>query len=256
MTSIFCAMDHVLLLADYNDPRKHRHLAKHLFISLDGKVTYCIEDNEFICEGVIVDSNVFHTIKSNESRILVYLFDETTDVAEEMKHKYLHNNTYHVLEEIIVEKIKETWNRNMNSTNNYDNIKKYYLSTYKEILGICELNSNILPIKDKRINKVLNLLKFMEEIKEDTIDKLASEVHLSKSRLSHLFKQETKISLGSWLVIMKISKTYEYILSGETITCAAIKAGFYSSSHFATTNMELFGISASQIKKDVEVINI
>lgn len=37
MTEIFCAADHVLLLNGYDDPNKHKHWAKHLLISLNGK---------------------------------------------------------------------------------------------------------------------------------------------------------------------------------------------------------------------------
>nr|WP_242846410.1 helix-turn-helix transcriptional regulator [Clostridium botulinum] len=88
------------------------------------------------------------------------------------------------------------------------------------------------------------------------MEELAKKVFLSRSRLTHLFKEETKISLNSFLIILKISKSYEYILSGKTITEACIKAGFYSPSHFATTNKKMFGISASAFRKDVKIIQV
>ncbi|SHF06553.1 ribonuclease BN [Clostridium fallax] len=110
MTEVFYGLDHVLLLDDYSNPKKHKHLAKHLLISLSGEINCLIEDKNILCKGIIIGSNVFHTIKSNENDILVYLFDETTDIAKEIEEKYLKNNFYHTLELDTVEEIKRFWN--------------------------------------------------------------------------------------------------------------------------------------------------
>lgn len=256
MTEVFYGLDHVLLLDDYSDPKKHKHLAKHLLISLSGEINCLIEDKNILCKGIIIGSNVFHTIKSNGNDILVYLFDETTDIAKEIEEKYLKNNFYHTLELDTIEEIKRFWNENMRDREDIKKAKKNYSITYKKILKACNLNKNKFYIKDIRIKKVLKLLKDREEITDTIIDDLAKSVFLSKSRLSHLFKEETNISLNSFIVITKIVKTYDYMLEGKNITDASIKAGFYSPSHFATTNKNMFGISANEIRKDIRVIEI
>lgn len=56
-------------------------------------------------------------------------------------------------------------------------------------------------------------------------------MYLSKSRLSHLFKEETGMTLHSYLAFEKLRKTHEYYLNGESLTDSCIKAGFNSSSH-------------------------
>lgn len=256
MTEIFCAMDHVLLLADYNEPEKHKHWAKHLLISLGGEINCFIQDEKITCKGIIIASNVFHTIESNGNDVLVYLFDETTDIAKEIEEKYLKDISYYTLNLNTVQEIKKIWNENMSKRKNNKQIQKNYYSVYEKILRECKLDTKKPYIKDKRIKKVVLLLQHREEITEGIIGELAEKVFLSQSRLSHLFKEETKISLSSFLVIMKIAKAYEYILAGESITEASIKAGFNSPSHFATTNKNMFGISANEFRKDVRVIQI
>ncbi|WP_243150447.1 ribonuclease BN [Clostridium sporogenes] len=116
MTEIFCALDHVLLLADYNDPEKHKHWAKHLLISLKGNFNCLIEGEKISCEGIMISSNVFHTIESNGEDLLVYIFDETTDISKEIEETYLKNRDYYILKSDIVEKIKTIWNHSMGKT--------------------------------------------------------------------------------------------------------------------------------------------
>ncbi|NEZ46154.1 helix-turn-helix domain-containing protein [Clostridium niameyense] len=245
MTEIFYSMDHILFLNGYNDPKKHRHWSKHLLISLDGEIQCFIENQKICCTGIMISSNVYHTIDSNQKQVLVYLFDETTDISKEMDLKYLNNSPYYIITKDTVEKIKTIWNE-----------KNTYHYTYKSILKSCNLQSKTPHIKDDRIKEVIKLLKNKKEITKEIINDLSESVYLSPSRLSHLFKEETKISLNSYLVIMKVSKTYEYILKGDNITDACLKAGFYSASHFATTNKNMFGLCAKSFQKDIKFIEV
>ncbi|MBU3076035.1 helix-turn-helix domain-containing protein [Clostridium estertheticum] len=250
MTEIFYAMDHVLLIDDYNDPDNHKHLAKHLIISLSGEINCFIEDEQVTCEGIMISPDVFHTIESDGNDVLVYLFDETTDIAMEIEEKYLKGSPYHALNLATVKEIKSIWNESMVDRSDVHQVQKIYSNTYERILKSCNLDTKSPYIKDYRIKKVLCLLRGREEIKEGIIGELAQMVFLSQSRLSHLFKKETKISINSFLVIMKILKTYKYMLLGENITDSSIKAGFNSPSHFATTNKNMFGLSANKFRKD------
>ncbi len=58
----------------------------------------------------MISSNVFHTIESNGEDLLVYIFDETTDISKEIEETYLKNRDYYILKSDIVEKIKTIWN--------------------------------------------------------------------------------------------------------------------------------------------------
>jgi len=255
MTDIYCVIDHILVTADYSDPKIHRHWAKHLFISLSGPMNCIIEDQKVECEGIMLSSNVFHTIES-QGTVLVYLFDETTDVAKKMEETYLKDSQYKVINLSEVQKIKKNWNESMSNLNNFKNVRDIYLITHKKILKVIKLDNNKSYINDDRIKKALLLLRNREEISDGIIEELAKMAFLSQSRFSHLFKEQTNISLNSFLVIMKIVKAYKYILDGKSITEASVQAGFNSPSHFATTNKSMFGINTSELKKSARIIQI
>ena len=81
------------------------------------------------------------------------------------------------------------------------------------------------------------------------MDILSEKLNLSKSRVSHIFKENIGISIKRYLVLEKMKKCYEYFKTTGSITNASINAGFYSSSHFATTCKKMFGISFSELEK-------
>jgi len=255
MTDIFCAIDHILLYADYSDPQIHRHWAKHIFISLNGQMNCIIEGQKVECEGIMLSSNVFHTIES-KGKVLVYLFDETTDVAKIMEETYLKNSKYKVIKLSEVQKVRAVWNESMSNLNNFKNISGSYLNTHKKVLEVIKLDTTRSYIDDDRIKKALHLLWNRKGIDEGIIEELAKMVFLSQSRFSHLFKEQTNIPLNSYLVIMKAVKAYQYMLEGKSITEASIHAGFNSPSHFATTSKSIFGINANELKKCARIIRI
>ena len=254
MTDIYCAADHVLLKADYSDPEQHCHWAKHLIISLSGKMECSIEANDFQCHGIMIASNIQHTIKSNHNLMLVYLFDETSDISVKMEQLYFRKNNYFILDCSMVHKIRETWLNNMVDESNVDLMKTSYPNVYKTILKICGLSSPKKVKLDSRILQAMDLLQSCDEISENTIHQLAKSLYLSQSRLSHLFKEQIGVSLNSFLVLIKIQKAYQYIFDGDSITEAALKARFNSSSHFVTINKANFGISANQFHRDARLI--
>ena len=163
MTNIFCAIDHILLYADYSDPQIHRHWAKHILISLSGKMNCIIEDEKVECEGIMLSSNVFHTTET-QGQVLVYLFDETTDTAKEIEEKYLKDSLWKVIKLCDVQKIKRIWNDNISNLNDYKKVRDVYLNAHKEILKVLNLDANKSYIEDNRIKKALSLLQNKEEI--------------------------------------------------------------------------------------------
>lgn len=68
--------------------------------------------------------------------------------------------------------------------------------------------------------------------------------------MSHLFKENTGISLSGYMVLHKLQKATYFIFGGLTITDAAMAAGFDSPSHFAATSKQLLGMTAKDIRKD------
>ncbi|MDO5696143.1 MAG: helix-turn-helix transcriptional regulator [Eubacteriales bacterium] len=74
-------------------------------------------------------------------------------------------------------------------------------------------------------------------------------LHLSESRLSHLFKAETGMNLKNYMVMMRMKKAFMLINSGQSFTEAAVNAAFYDSAHLCKVVKKYTGITVSDVFK-------
>ncbi|NQD95915.1 AraC family transcriptional regulator, partial [Pseudomonas sp. CrR25] len=97
------------------------------------------------------------------------------------------------------------------------------------------------PPSDPRLKSVLAALR------EPTNDRhaLARCVHLSPTRFSHWFVEQTGLPLRSYRKWSRLITALEHIASGANLTGAAHAAGFSDASHFSRTFRELFGLDPS-----------
>lgn len=239
MTNIFYGVDHVLISGTCCDPDMHSHLMKHLLVSIDDDIEVIIENKKIKCRAMFIQSSVNHTIINTGSRMLLFLFDENTAVSSQMDEKYLRDVNYFLPDEVICEHLV---NEASKITDKIDKLD--YYNVYRRIMGYLYIDLSRNDINDFRVAKVIAALKSREGIYEDEFNDLSNIVQLSTSRMCHLFKEKTGISLKSYLLYLKIAKTYRYLFSGLNITDACMKAGFSSPSHFAVANRKYFGMSA------------
>ncbi|MCB8815269.1 helix-turn-helix domain-containing protein [Desulfosporosinus shakirovi] len=239
MKEVFWTFDHILIAKNYSDPAPHRHLAKHLIFCTEGEVECRIENLRLFGRGVCINSNIEHTVKENGKELLVFLFDETSKLSRELETNYLKGEPCSVIEDTIAEKVNKGWKAYQNDAKALD----------QAVLAACKLNGIAHSNYDRRINCVLERALNLEGIYEDTMDLLCREAFLSRSRLSHLFKEEVGVALSSYLVFEKMRKTCAYAAVGESLTSACIRAGFGSSSHFANTCKRMFGLAYSDFAK-------
>ncbi len=215
--------DHIFFRANYRTPDLHRHFAKHILLAEQGVLQCMVAGESFQCAGVMIQSNVLHTVRADSGPVLVFLMEETCDRAKKMDENYIGSNPYVVLDSTLVEQIRHL--------------------PEEAILSALGLEKTQRNRYDERIETVLSTIDTMETLGPGTIDFLSETVFLSKDRLSHLFREEVGISLAGYILLARLSKTYTYLYTGVSITTAAIHAGFSSSSHFAAVNKKQFGIS-------------
>lgn len=229
----------MLIRSEYRTPDMHSHLAVHLVIALDGKLNVVVEDKEFQADAVFIDSDVNHTIYADKGEMLVYLFDSTTRYAAEIQAEYLKEKSYLQLTSDMATELQNIWK----------NCKGNLKAADSKLLSFLELTKIEDDNVDVRIKTVLETIKDLPEIPNDFVSLLCDKVNLSKSRLSHLFKETMGISLHRYIALDKMKKGFLYYMQGQNITDAAMKAGFDSPSHFASTCKRMFGLSFSEFIK-------
>ena len=251
MRSIYYGFDHILSATDYNQPNMHKHWAKHIVVSLENKISVTIGINNIECGGVIINSNILHTVSCDFQRHLVFSFEEASNVSGNIESNYLRKSDFCLLCPVVVDAIR----REFTLFNLSDATADYY-NMYHKILVLLGLQLNQCMITDKRIMKALELIKGKKGINNDIIKEILEVIDISQSRFSHLFKEQVGLPLSSYLVMIKLKKAYQYIFEGCNVTNAALIAGFDSSSHFAATSKDMIGLSAKNISQDCRFIEV
>jgi len=235
MTDMLFDYDHILMLSEYRVPDPHAHLASHIVMGIGGELHVMADGQDFDAGAVIIASDLIHTVYMDRGDMLLYLFDTTSDYDRALNEKYLHGEKYAVLDSEITAGLIEIYEKNGHDLKQSD-------SEMLARLGLSKIEGRI----DERITDSLSLLKEIETIPSDIAEILCKKACLSKSRFCHLFKEQMGISLHRYIALDKMKKGYIHYLQDNNITEAAIRAGFDTPSHFASTCKRMFGISFSE----------
>jgi len=78
---------------------------------------------------------------------------------------------------------------------------------------------------------------------------LAAKVHLSESRFTHLFRQQTGLSLSRYLLWLRLFEGVAAVADGDNMTSAAHRAGFADLAHMSRSFRSTFGVVPSELHK-------
>lgn len=78
---------------------------------------------------------------------------------------------------------------------------------------------------------------------------LAAQVHLSESRFTHLFRQQTGLPLSRYLLWTRLLEGVAAVAEGDSLTEAAHRAGFADLAHMSRTFRNTFGVVPSELQK-------
>lgn len=99
---------------------------------------------------------------------------------------------------------------------------------------------------DPRIASVVERLLSASAPAADTTV-LAAQCGLSVSRLQHLFKATTGVTVRRFRLWARMRRAIAMAVAGATITHAALEAGFSSPAHFSAAFREMFGMAPTQL---------
>jgi AraC-like DNA-binding protein len=107
-------------------------------------------------------------------------------------------------------------------------------------------SSRAAPSLDHRVARAIEWI--LSRIDEPlTLGQVADVACLSESRFSHLFVEETGLPFRRWVLWRRLMRSVESMAAGETLTSAALQAGFADSAHFSRTFLRMFGVQASAL---------
>jgi AraC family transcriptional regulator len=95
---------------------------------------------------------------------------------------------------------------------------------------------------DERIAEAITFLRVQPNAYE-SIETLAERVHLSPSRFQHLFKEQIGIPVRRYVLWQKMRQALNLAMAGESLTSAALTAGFADSAHLSRTVRAIMGVA-------------
>lgn len=110
------------------------------------------------------------------------------------------------------------------------------------LFGLNSLTSIASVFQDARI---VEALKFLRESPHayDSLDALANRVHLSPSRFQHLFKEKVGVPVRRYVLWLKMRRALDLAMAGDSLTTAALSAGFADSAHLSRTVRAIMGVA-------------
>jgi len=104
------------------------------------------------------------------------------------------------------------------------------------------------PLADARIARVI---EHASTHLNESLDSAAEAVgvHLSPSRLRHLFVEQTGLAYKTYLLWLRLVRALEVYVEGRSLTEAAHAAGFADSAHLSRTFKRTFGLPATTLER-------
>jgi len=205
----------------------HAHPAIEILFSENGEMNIEVADSSFKnVSFAIIDSNIAHKVNMEKEKIHIVMVE-------------CH---YNFLQKLLAQFDIELSNGTYIESNKVDRralIEGIYL--------LCKQRKNS-PTSNTRIQKCLDYLNSHSSDYKTMIETLKGELNLSESRISHLFKEETGLSIKKYLVWSRLKKAFEIVISGETnMYKASIQSGFYDQAHLSKAFKRILGLNPSEI---------
>lgn len=108
LNAYYCGVYTVLKGTKYED-EIHKHLMKHILIGLEEDSHCIVAGQEIYCKGILIQSNVEHKIYKSDKKMLLFLVSDCCNIGRDMEFKYFNANSYFILPDDIVIKLREKW---------------------------------------------------------------------------------------------------------------------------------------------------
>uniref|UniRef100_UPI004049614F helix-turn-helix domain-containing protein n=1 Tax=Flavobacterium sp. TaxID=239 RepID=UPI004049614F len=222
----------------------HKHYALEIVFSYENSFQIITKEKTYEkCKFVIIPKNIEHQFigSPNDFQVFIYI------------------DPFHQLANFLVEKFELS----SHIIANFSTFDKISLPTHKQLLAIN--NNNLLETIRKLVEQLTNkkhfisksdprIAKSFEHIyknlnKKISIKDISSSIYLSESRYAHLFKQEVGIPFRRYVLWLRLQRTIQSIMEGNSLTTACYDGGFTDLPHFNKVFQDMFGITPSAVLK-------
>lgn len=212
------------------DVASHAHRSMQLVLPLDSPCTLKIEDRSIHCESAVaINSGVRHALHGQN--VLILLIEPACHLGRTLQQQHLRESGVATLPMAMAD-VKPG--------------AVASLATIEAILSALQLPLCKQRHIDPRIDQLIADIDHQFSSGHGADINLAwaqSRVHLSASRLQHLFREQAGMPWRAWLLWARLLAAVKLVSSGQSHTHAAIAAGFSDSAHFSRSFKAMFGLA-------------
>lgn len=217
------------------DVAPHRHHALQIAVGLSGPFRFECGGMAEMYDGVIVAPETEHRLDSLGRDVAVLLAEPELAASRMASERLLGGASFAPLPAGDAERLRAF-------------CQQPELPSPVQALALVAPDAPSPRALDPRIAALQEKLRALPE-KRATLGELAAALGLSESRLTHLFRQETGVSLRRYLLWLRLGDAMARALSGTSLTEAAHASGFSDSAHLSRTCREMFGINPQAVAR-------
>jgi len=229
----------------------HQHPLIQLVTGIREPFLWKNENGEWIEKhAFLIAPNHKHECDAIGKKVLLIDIDPESKLGEFLKGYYLQKTP---LMDFPVEQLQNINEQEINqliTTQNWDLLHQKILSAFQ-----FDATQQFPSIRDERIDRLVAYIN--EHVDASlTTQKLTQVVHLSESRMLHLFKQEMGLPIRNYILWLRIRKACRYVLKGRSLTEAAHYAGFSDQAHLTRTFVKTMGLPPSEVIKNSKFVQV
>ncbi|MCQ2558412.1 MAG: AraC family transcriptional regulator [Oscillospiraceae bacterium] len=249
----------------------HFHEFDKLVLLIEGSVTYIVEDQTYTMqpwELLLVRHHSIHKAQIDVTkpyeRVILYLDSRYFDrLMPEMDLGSCFERTYSASDGLIrpdskqMEEILAAIEAYENTRDNEDPFTRMLSGTYMMQLLIAVSRAVHQAGKagstEKRVDsKISGLLSYINSHLEESlsVEQLAEQAYLSRSRLMHLFHEQTGETIHAYIRRKRLVQAMHRMRDGMLAAEAAASCGFRDYSAFYRAFRNEFGISPSEMLRE------
>jgi len=216
----------------------HSHHVLQIAIIIKGTYAIYIGEHIYRNQSVLIQSNVKHKHSTGNGVQLSLFIDPMSNLGRCLRANYPSDFLLFDAKPQLVNGLLQAFSRSCPDT--------------QEIKNLIIKAFNLQPKTTKIDSRISQLLEQIEasNFEGEKIGALCAGIYLSESRIRHLFKQQTGISIKRYCLWGKIRKALYYISQGESLIQAAYHANFSDYAHLSRTVKEMFGLNLKNLLKD------
>lgn len=222
----------------------HFHDTLQLVFDIDRTFKLKDKDSEWqeYAAAIIKDRHI-HQLDSNNSIQLFLYLDRDSTYAKQLTKKYLGKQGINDLSKSDIRKLSNNFFKKLLVDTHCESLLKGYMMILRHLIDF-----DIPVLKDERVEKAITFIARSRD-RQVSIKEVAAHVHLSESRIRHLFKQQVGQPIQNFMLWMKIVDSLNLIVKGSKVEETAYATGFWDASHMNRSYKTLLGVTPGAIQQ-------